>query len=116
MEKNLETEIDRREKSELGRFIWGDLLVYSQCLEGRSSGAVSIRIPIHFVECKLSETDDSLALRYLKKRFSQVAATQVVLEGDMDVMTKDNIRVCSAHHFLKDFAKRKPAKRRAFFL
>lgn len=61
-------------------------------------------IPIHFVECKRSKTDVDLALRYLKKRFSQVTATQIVLEGDLDVMTRENIRVCSAHHFLKDFA------------
>ena len=59
--------------------------------------------PIHFVECKLSETNAGLALRYLKKRFPQVTATQVVLEGDMDVKTRDDIRVCSAHHFLKDY-------------
>jgi len=65
---------------------------------------VKDRIPIHFVECKRSKTDPELALRYLKKRFPQVTATQVVLEGDMDVKTKDDIRVCSAHHFLKDFA------------
>jgi hypothetical protein len=58
----------------------------------------------HFVECKRSKTDVDLALRYLKKRFSQVTATQIVLEGDLDVMTRENIRVCSAHHFLKEFA------------
>ena len=61
------------------------------------------RNPIHFVECKLSETDAGLALRYLKKRFPQVTATQVVLEGDVDLITRDDIRVCSAHYFLNSF-------------
>jgi predicted AAA+ superfamily ATPase len=65
---------------------------------------VKDRKPIHFVECKHSETDAGLALRYLKKRFPQVTATQVILEGDIDFKTRDNIRVCSAYHFLKDFA------------
>jgi predicted AAA+ superfamily ATPase len=64
---------------------------------------VKDRKPIHFVECKLSETNASLPLRYLKKRFSNVAATQVILEDDMDFVTRDNIRVCSAQHFLKEF-------------
>ena len=50
----------------------------------------------------ISETDPGLALRYLKKRFPQVMATQVVLEGDMDLMTRDDIRVCPAHKFLMD--------------
>jgi hypothetical protein len=64
---------------------------------------VKNRKPIHFVESKRSETDAGLALRYLKKRFPQVTATQVILEGDLDFKTRDDIRVCSAHHFLKDF-------------
>ena len=64
---------------------------------------VKDRKPIHFVECKRSKTEAALALRYLKKRFPQVTATQVVLEGDMDVKTREDIRVCAAHHFLKKF-------------
>ncbi len=64
---------------------------------------VKDRKPIHFVECKRSETNAGLALRYLKKRFPQVTATQVILEGDIDFKTRDDIRVCSAHHFLKNY-------------
>jgi hypothetical protein len=59
--------------------------------------------PIHFIECKLSGKSVSLSLKYLKKRFPKVPATQVILEGDVDWVTKEGIRVCSAHHFLKDF-------------
>jgi hypothetical protein len=58
--------------------------------------------PIHFIEAKLSGKDSSLSLRYLKNRFPFVTATQVVLNEDVDVITKDGIRICSAHIFLKD--------------
>ena len=58
--------------------------------------------PTLFVECKTSEKKASTSLRYLKKRFPSVNATQVILEKDLDMMTKDGIRICSAHHFLKD--------------
>ena len=59
--------------------------------------------PIHFVECKLSEMRPSNGLKYLKKRFSHVAATQVVLDSDDDLITKEGIRVCAAHRFLEAF-------------
>jgi predicted AAA+ superfamily ATPase len=59
--------------------------------------------PAQFIECKLAGTDVSPALRYLKERFSSVASTQVVLETDKDSITKDGIRVCPAHVFLKEF-------------
>ena len=61
-------------------------------------------IPIHFIECKVSEKDPTLSLKYLKKRFPSVEATQIVLEGDTDLMTKEGIRVCSAHRYLREFA------------
>jgi predicted AAA+ superfamily ATPase len=59
--------------------------------------------PAQFIECKLAGTDVSSALRYLKERFSSVASTQVVLETEKDIVTKDGIRVCPAHVFLKEF-------------
>jgi predicted AAA+ superfamily ATPase len=59
--------------------------------------------PIHFIECKRSDRSVSLSLKYLKKRFPKVAATQVVLEGDADFITRDGIHVCTAHQFLSDF-------------
>ena len=60
--------------------------------------------PVHFVECKKSSKDISRSLRYLKLRFPFVQATQVSLENDMDLITKEDIRLCSAHLFLSDFA------------
>ena len=62
---------------------------------------VENRHPIHFIECKTKVKEASSALRYLKIRFPSVTATQLVLEADMDLVTKDGIRVCSAHRFLK---------------
>ena len=59
--------------------------------------------PIHFIECKLSGRSINTALLYLKRRFPEVNATQISLEKDTDLMTKDGIRLCSAHKFLKGF-------------
>lgn len=42
-------------------------------------------------------------LNYLKTRFPSVQATQVSLENDMDLITKEDIRICSAHLFLSEF-------------
>jgi len=39
-------------------------------------------------------------LRYLKERFRSVRSTQVVLETEKDIVTKDGIRVYPAHVFL----------------
>jgi len=36
-------------------------------------------------------------------RFSSVQATQVSLEDDIDLITKEGIRLCSAHLFLSEF-------------
>jgi len=58
--------------------------------------------PVQCIECKLKDKDPSLSLRYLKKRFPEMSGTQVVLETDLDLMTKDGIRICSAHRFLND--------------
>ncbi len=58
--------------------------------------------PIKCVECKVAEKDPTLSLRYLKRRFPAMSAVQVVLEKDLDLMTKEGIRICSAHRFLKD--------------
>ena len=38
----------------------------------------------------------------LNFRFPSVTATQVKLDKEIDLMTKDGIRICSAHLFLKD--------------
>jgi predicted AAA+ superfamily ATPase len=58
--------------------------------------------PVHFIECKKSGKNISRSLNYLKVRFPSVQATQVSLENDMDLITKEGIRLCSAHLFLSD--------------
>jgi predicted AAA+ superfamily ATPase len=56
--------------------------------------------PIQFIESKIRGRDAGLALKYLKKKFPSAAAIQVTLENDLDVMTKDGIRICPAFRFL----------------
>lgn len=56
--------------------------------------------PIHFIECKIRDKDPALPLKYLKNKFPSVQATQIILNGDMDLMSKEGIRICSAHRFL----------------
>lgn len=56
--------------------------------------------PIHFVECKKSRKYANRALRYLKQRFPDVAATQISIEEEGDEIDKDGIRYQSAGKFL----------------
>ncbi|MGD1972648.1 MAG: ATP-binding protein [Desulfobacterales bacterium] len=59
--------------------------------------------PVLFAECKTSNKRVSSSLNYLKKRFPNVPAFQVTLDEDEDLLTKEGIRICSAHLFLKNF-------------
>ena len=63
---------------------------------------VENQLPVHFIESKTREEDPSPSLLYLKKRFPSTPATQVIFEKDLDVMTKDGIRICSAYRFLHE--------------
>jgi predicted AAA+ superfamily ATPase len=58
--------------------------------------------PLHFIEARSSGRSQSSSLRYLKRKFPTVAATQVTLDKEADLVTKDGIRICSAHLFLID--------------
>ncbi|MCD6585964.1 MAG: ATP-binding protein [Desulfobacteraceae bacterium] len=59
--------------------------------------------PTQFIECKRSvDKQPSRALKYLKVRFPNVSAVQVSLADGPDVITKENIRMCSAHIFLSE--------------
>ncbi|HYK92039.1 MAG TPA: ATP-binding protein [Acidobacteriota bacterium] len=60
--------------------------------------------PILFVECKLSGRDLSPSLRYLHSKFPAVRAIQVTAAGDIDIMTRDGIRICDAPRFLSELA------------
>jgi hypothetical protein len=61
-----------------------------------------VRASVLSREVAANEKQASPALRYLKIRFPYVVAIQLVLETDMDLVTKDGIRVCSAYRFLKE--------------
>jgi len=56
--------------------------------------------PTHFIECKKAGRVINSALRYLKRRFPDVKTAQISLDKDLDLVTKDDIRLCSAHKFL----------------
>ena len=60
-------------------------------------------MPIYFIECKKNSKKVSGPLYYLKIRFPDVKAVQVVLENDIDLISKDDIRICSAYIFLAEF-------------
>jgi len=59
--------------------------------------------PIYFIECKKNDQKISRPLYYLKTRFPDVKAIQVILENDVDLVSKDDIRICSSHRFLNEF-------------
>lgn len=58
------------------------------------------QIPVYFIECKNSDRDTSRSMRYLKKRFPDVKALQLSLEGSREFETKDGIEVMPAGRFL----------------
>lgn len=58
--------------------------------------------PIEFVECKYSRQNVDPSLRYLKRKFPEVKATQVCMETCEDVENKDGIRFCDGVSYLWD--------------
>lgn len=60
------------------------------------------RKPIMFIEAKTSDSKCSLDLIYLKKKFPEVDAIQVVLNEEKDIKNEWGIRICGATSFLKD--------------
>lgn len=59
-------------------------------------------LPIYFIEGKTSGKAISRSLYYLKIRFPDTQAVQLVLEDDADLISKDNIRIRAAHRFLSE--------------
>ena len=56
--------------------------------------------PIRFIEGKLKYKSVSRSLKYLKKRFPEAEAIQVVKNDDLDVVTREGIRVVDATRYL----------------
>lgn len=61
---------------------------------------VEDRLPILFIECKLSDTSVSPHLKYLKKKFPEVKAYQLTYHSKKDFVSQDQIRVCDAFRVL----------------
>lgn len=61
------------------------------------------RQPIMLVECKLSNATPSPALRYLKERFPDARAVQVIRDDVPSVIHHGTIEVCAARRFLGEF-------------
>lgn len=59
--------------------------------------------PIHFIETKVKKQSPDRSLKYIRKKFPTVPISLITLDGDRDVITKDSIRICPAHIFLKEF-------------
>lgn len=60
------------------------------------------RKPISFIECKLADDEIADGLKYLKSKFPSVPSWQLSLQGVKDYLSKEQIRVCPAIHFLKE--------------
>lgn len=60
--------------------------------------------PIRFVECKLAETAISPALLYLRRKFPEVEAYQVLARAGIDRVAEQGIRLISADRFLGGLA------------
>lgn len=81
-------------------------LKYFRDTDGREVDFVIVegRKPLYFIEAKARERDVSPSLRYLKAKFPNVPAVQVLLEFDDDLVNRDGIRICNAQRFLKELA------------
>ena len=80
-------------------------LRYFRDVDGREVDFVVLENgkPLCFVECKQSEKQTSLSLKYLKERFPKVHAWQISLEGERDVVDKHGIRHSPAEVFFKEW-------------
>lgn len=58
--------------------------------------------PIMFVECKAGDKNVDKNLSYLKRKFPEVPAVQVVNLDNVDFINRDKVRVCSARVFCSE--------------
>lgn len=64
------------------------------------------REPLEFIECKYSPQSSDVSLRYLKKKFPKIPATQVCFEPRTDVIDSYGIRLCDARTYLWELNQR----------
>ena len=58
--------------------------------------------PTKLIEVKYKQETLSPALKYFHARIPNIVSTQISLEGEKDYITKEGIRICPAHLFLRD--------------
>lgn len=75
------------------RHVEGREVDFVQLVEGR---------PVRFVECKLSQTRPEPSLAYLKRKFPDVEAVQVVARPAGEGFADPGIRITSADTFLRE--------------
>ncbi len=73
-------------------------------VEGREVDFVQLRdgSPIRFVECKTADRQISPHLLYLRRKFPDVDAVQVIQQSGLDRLTDDGVRLVSADIFLRE--------------
>lgn len=73
-------------------------------IEGREVDFVQLenKKPIRFIECKLSDTTISPSLLYLRRKFPQVPALQVIAKPNIDRVAQEGVRLVSADFFLTE--------------
>jgi predicted AAA+ superfamily ATPase len=81
-------------------------LRYFRDVDGREVDFVVTerKTPVLMVECKASDRDVALGLRYLKSKFPTCAAWQVSADGTRDYQTPEGIRVAPGHALLATLA------------
>ncbi len=78
-------------------------LRYFRDTDGREVDFVVLvgREPVSFIECKLSDGGIGTGMRYLKQRFPQVDAWQVVARTARDYLTREGVRVAPVLRLLE---------------
>ena len=78
-------------------------LRYFRDIDGREVDFVVIekRLPVSFIECKLTDGPVGRGMRYLKQRFPGVDAWQVAARATRDYVTREGVRVAPVLRLLE---------------
>lgn len=57
--------------------------------------------PVRFIECKMRYRETSRSLKYLKNKFPDIEAVQIIYNGDDDFFDKSGNRIMPAARFLR---------------
>jgi len=78
-------------------------LRYFRDIDGREVDFVVLekRLPVSFIECKLTDGPVGTGMRYLKQRFPGVDAWQVAARANRDYVTREGVRVAPVLRLLE---------------